>query len=352
MLLRGRRVRQFSINEFLNWHENGELILVPWFQRRTVWNEKARSYLIDTIVRNLPIPIIIMRESIDPISGRTIREVVDGQQRLRAIFDFYNGSLTIRRLHNVELSGIQFGDLPEIIKSNYREYELSVNVLLGVSDAEVLDIFGRLNSYTQVLNRQEKLNAKYHGDFKSYVYHTSSQYVDFFLENKILSKRAVLRMHEAEFISELTIAMMAGLQDKKNSIENFYRNYDDNFPLSTNLSDQFHVVITCIQEILGDDVASTNFRRRMLFYSLFCVIFDLLYGLPEQTPPQAIEIPTTSYSSIHENLLEVSEQLDLDTPDSSYSSFIEACSRQTDNIRPRQQRHDTIKEIVLQAMMT
>ena len=46
--------RVYSISDFLEWHRNGLLELSPDFQRREVWSEKAKSYLIDTILRGNP----------------------------------------------------------------------------------------------------------------------------------------------------------------------------------------------------------------------------------------------------------------------------------------------------------
>lgn len=348
--LRGRRVRQYSINDFINWKENGELILVPWFQRRAVWTNKAKSYLIDTILLNLPVPIIIMRESINPKNGKTIREVVDGQQRLRAIFEFYEGDLGISSVHREDLAGFSFEDIPQGLKDRFREYELAVNTLLGASDPEVLDIFGRLNSYTQVLNRQEKLNAKYHGAFKTFIYRLSGKYLGFFIDNRVLSKRAILRMTEAELISEIVIAMLAGLQDRKTSIEDFYRNHDDDFVQKEEMTQKFGRLISIVQRILGEELESSEYRRRVLFYSLCCVFYDLIYGMPGQGEPQRITIPESSYGSICERLLNLSTQLDLEPPDPEYSEFVTACARQTDNIKPRQIRHQWIKKTILDAL--
>ena len=68
--------RAYSIADFYEWQKNGLLELVPDFQRRTVWSEKAKSYLIDTIIRGRPIPKILISQRLQ--GTRTIRVVVDG----------------------------------------------------------------------------------------------------------------------------------------------------------------------------------------------------------------------------------------------------------------------------------
>jgi len=103
--------RAYSIADFLEWHNNGLLELSPDFQRRPVWSEKAKSYLIGTVVRGRPIPKILISQRLQ--KSRTIRIVVDGQQRLRAILEFINGDFAISRAHNVELAGMRYPKMSE-----------------------------------------------------------------------------------------------------------------------------------------------------------------------------------------------------------------------------------------------
>ena len=54
-----------QISDIVQWSEKGELELSPKYQRNNVWNEKAKSYLIDTIIRGLPIHPIFLRQKVD-----------------------------------------------------------------------------------------------------------------------------------------------------------------------------------------------------------------------------------------------------------------------------------------------
>ena len=60
--------RVYSINDFLNWNNHNQLELNPIFQRRSVWNESAKSYLIDTILRGKPIPKVFIRQKTQRIN--------------------------------------------------------------------------------------------------------------------------------------------------------------------------------------------------------------------------------------------------------------------------------------------
>ncbi|MGO9207301.1 MAG: DUF262 domain-containing protein, partial [Candidatus Limnocylindrales bacterium] len=78
----------YTVGQFLEWQRTGVLRLQPVFQRRSVWSLKAKSLLIDSVVRGLPMPIVFLRQLQDLKTFRSQMEVVDGQQRLRTLLSF------------------------------------------------------------------------------------------------------------------------------------------------------------------------------------------------------------------------------------------------------------------------
>src|SRR5215813_3407320 len=105
--------RTYSINDFVEYDRQGQLELNPRFQRRPVWTDKAKSYLMDTILRGKPIPKIFIRQKINVTTKTSIREVVDGQQRLRTILSFIKDGFVVSKRHNPEYGGLLFSQLPE-----------------------------------------------------------------------------------------------------------------------------------------------------------------------------------------------------------------------------------------------
>jgi Protein of unknown function DUF262 len=337
------RPRVFSINDLFTWWTKGELELSPYFQRRKVWSPQARSFLIDTILAGYPVPAIQVRQKIDVDQQTTVREVVDGQQRLTAVFDFLGGDLRILPSQSEEYGGNKYEDLTEDTKAQFLDYEVPVAMLSGASEADVLSVFARLNSYTITLNAQEKLNAKYFGLFKQTAYSLGSEHNAFWLRHNILTRQQILRMAEAELASELLVLMLLGLTDRRTQIEPTYKKYDETFPERETMVDQFRSTIDSLEQTVGAVLVDLAFRRRPLFYSLYGVYYDFRFGLRgSDTKPSPIR--RSNRSRIVRTLKKLDEQLQRDDPTQKYLRFREASLRQTDGIGPRRIRHNLLKQ--------
>jgi uncharacterized protein with ParB-like and HNH nuclease domain len=161
----------FTVADFVTWSRAKQLDLSPSFQRRAVWKPPAKSYLIDTVVRGLPTPIIFLRQITNTKTFQTTREVVDGQQRLRTLISYIDpGALAdydperdefkILRAHNPEMASKKFSQLYDRFKQLILNYQFSTHVLPNdTSDQQVLDIFRRMNATGTRLNKQELRNA-------------------------------------------------------------------------------------------------------------------------------------------------------------------------------------------------
>lgn len=279
--------RNYSVRDFEEWREKGELVLAPKFQRREVWNPKARSYLIDTILRGKPIPKIYMRQDINPTTRRANREIVDGQQRLHTVLSFIKDAFKVSKAHNEEFGGKFFSDLDVDTQRDILKYEFVVDLLQDMPDNEVYDLFARINTYSERLKDQELRNAKWFGEFKSSVYQLAKDFSTFFATNNIFSAKQILRMAEAEFISELLIAMHEGIRGKaKSVIDTAYKKYDDSFPKRRRHEKRFRQTMDIIAEILGPALPQLDFASPRMFYPLFCAIYHLKFRLRKLTAPR------------------------------------------------------------------
>ena len=266
--------RTYSINDFIEWEERKQLEISPKFQRRSVWSPQAKSYLIDTILRDKPLPKIFIRATTDPKTRKTVREIVDGQQRMRTILSFVKDGFKISKIHNEEYGGLTYSELPEDVQAEFLKYELSVDLLLDLTDRDILDIFARLNTYSVSLNKQELFNAKYFGYFKQLVYSLSGDYYTFWIENKIFTDRKIMRMAEAELVTDLLIAIIAGIQSKK-SAEKYYQLYDEEFENRKEIEANFSDIMNLIGNLFEGTLRDSNFRTVPNFYGVFVALYHM-----------------------------------------------------------------------------
>lgn len=333
--------RTIGINDFIRWNQEGSLVLSPKFQRRRIWPTKARAFLIDTIVRGLPIPKVYMRQHLDMRTSKTVHEVVDGQQRLAAVIDFRAGQLRLPT-DDGDHAGKTYPELPPQIQRSFLTYEFSVDLLIGAADADVLDIFARINSYSVPLNAQEKRNARFFGSFKTTVYKLGYEHLEFWRTHRILSDITITRMKEAELASELVVAMVAGMQDKKKSLDSFYKRWDDRFPYKKKCVGRFQDVIDLLEQHVGDVLSKTYFRRPPLFYSLFLAVYRMRYGSLGDDKVSRKAFGDRESTALRRAVSVLNDALAAPQPQPDYAPFVLACQRQTDNIGPRRIRLDAI----------
>ncbi len=326
--------RTYSLSDFVEWDRNGVLELSPDFQRRSVWTDKAKSYLIDTVLRGKPMPKIIITQRLE--GAKTVRVVVDGQQRLRAILEYYNGDFKVSKAHNKELSKFTYQTLPNNLDREFLKYELGVDLLFDTPYQELLDIFARINSYTVKLEPQEIFNARYLGYFKQTVYTLGYKYVSYFIESGVLTKAKVTRMAEADLSADLFVSLLDGVQTNK-GIETFYKTFEDDAANLEEVEKKFDKVMSFIGSIYkAEELKNTNYSRAQLFYSLFASIAHLLFGVNNLNPKLKKTITEKSVGKLRVALDNISAQYDeiaenLDAPEypKDFKDFINYSRRGT-----------------------
>lgn len=283
----------YRVSDFMSWQRIGSLVLSPSFQRRSVWKKDAKSFLIDTVVRGLPMPLIFLREQKSDIKTlEPKREVVDGQQRIRTLLSFIDRDIlkdfkdamddfVVKEIHNKNIAGKKFSELDDKTKQRILDYEFSVHVLpTSVGDKEVLQIFARMNATGVKLNDQELRNAEYYGYFKTSMYNLASEQLVRWRNWKIFTEYNIARMEEVELTSDLVNLIIYGIKNRsKNELDKLYKKYDEKFPNKTEAEGRFRNIIESIDEEIGEDIKNTIFSRRTLFYILFSVFYHVKYEI-------------------------------------------------------------------------
>lgn len=144
--------------------------LQPEYQRRLRWDNKKKSRLIESFIMNVPVPPVFLYEK---ELGQF--EVMDGQQRLNAIADFFSGNFALEGLEIwPALNGRNYGGLPPLVRRGLDRAKISAITLMSDNSSNNEDsidlraqVFERLNTGGERLNQQELRNSLYSGSFNS-----------------------------------------------------------------------------------------------------------------------------------------------------------------------------------------
>lgn len=157
--------KPFSLRHIADMIADGELDLAPDFQRRLIWKTPQKSRLIESILLRIPLPAFYFNEEQD---GKL--QVVDGVQRLTAIYEFARGQLpnvNVRAgqsgrllLEDLQylgaLKGVSYDQLEPSLRRRFDNTQIFVNVIdPQTPDALKFDIFRRINTGGSPLNGQE-----------------------------------------------------------------------------------------------------------------------------------------------------------------------------------------------------
>ncbi len=310
----------YKVSDFISWAKASTLILSPSFQRRSVWPAGAKSYLMDTIIRGLPIPIIFLREQkTDLDSLEPKREVVDGQQRIRTLLSFIQSSLiknfdvnkdgfTIKKTHNRDLADKAFKDLPPSVRQNILDYQFSVHILpSSVDDREVLQIFARMNSTGLKLNPQELRNAAFFGEFKTSMYAVSAEQLQRWRKWRIFTESQISRMGEVEITSEFAQLMIKGIVGKtQKAIDTLYGDLDETWAERTEVERRFRYCMDEIENSIGAELANTAFTNRAAFHALFSAVYDATFEIGSALKRKKAEPLPSTFKA---RLLKTSDQI-------------------------------------------
>jgi uncharacterized protein with ParB-like and HNH nuclease domain len=152
----------FIIRSLADQIEDETLILADKFQRRRVWDDTKASRLIESLLLNVPIPVCYFAELEEGAYS-----VIDGQQRLTAIYRFLKNDFALRGLKvRPELNRKRYNQLDVSDKRLITSRTLRCIVILKESHPDIrFDVFEKLNTNSVKLNAQELRNSMFRGPF-------------------------------------------------------------------------------------------------------------------------------------------------------------------------------------------
>jgi len=179
---------------------DGAIDLSPRYQRRCRWDNTRKSKLIESFLMNVPVPPVFLNEDMYGTYS-----VIDGKQRLTAIYEFFTDTLKLSGLQIFgDINGLYFRQLPMRLQSVLKTRpNLRAVIILRQSDQDVkFEVFQRLNSGGIRLNPQEIRNSAYPGKMNDLILSLSDcQEFHAILGIKDKDKSAIYQeMRDAEFV--------------------------------------------------------------------------------------------------------------------------------------------------------
>lgn len=276
-----------TIGWFRNRYLEGSLKLKPSYQRNAVWMARQKSYLVESVLKDMPIPEVFVQLTTDEM-GETTYAVVDGQQRVRAILQFIGAegdpdqvefdSFSLDKLETGSpWYGKQFSDLSTEQKIKFFGYKLSIRYLESDNEDQIKDMFRRLNKFTAPLKPAELRNATYGGPFAQLAVKMADEHSDILAENRIITADAIRRMTDVEFFAELIIATLNGPQGgSAGAIDSYYQTYEDyegEFPRQARVRRDLTRALLTVEDLVPD-LRHTRWSNKNDFYSLVVAVVD------------------------------------------------------------------------------
>lgn len=288
-----RRQNFQNISWFWDLRQRDRLDMDPPYQRRSVWSDRYRQQFIDTILLDYPAPAIFLFSRIND-SGITLYELVDGKQRLTAIYDFLEGRLAVGDESPLKnMRGKYFSQLENDIKLQVYEYNFSVEYLPTNNEEVINNIFDRLNRNVLRLTPQELRHARFDGPFIN----TAERLADWMkpdFENLFprIADASRRQMKDVEFIATLLLLLEEGPRGYSiAALDTAFSDRDEQWDRSAQGEEEFRKVVQYLREAAraseGAFLAQSRFRNQTDYYSLFGAVSSLVRSDAAPSPEKA-----------------------------------------------------------------
>ena len=253
-----------EIETIVNRIKNEDMDLQPDFQRGEIWTLQKKQKLIDSILRGWKIPPIHVIHN-----NQSIDEVLDGQQRLAAIRDFFDniicidGKILPENSEIIQLDGMHYRDLPKKWQRQFRQYSIVIIRLTEYQPEEPAELFYRLNQPT-TLTSAEQRNA-YIGVTRDQVKELSNKFVALGASKETIGF-SNSRLAYDEIISKFCFSVETGTLKKKITSNDISIQYRQAIPFS---DECIRIVAKTLEKfmecIIGWDDFKYSFNKATIF---------------------------------------------------------------------------------------
>ena len=271
-----------TVNTFVNMFKTDTLVLRPPFQRNLVWNDQQQSFLVDSILRGMPVPEIYVQTTTSA-DGDETTVVVDGQQRITTCLRFVLGELTLTADPEFDARWREksFDQIHADLKKRFRSFELIVRKMPEMSEAGLREIFRRLNKTVEALEAQELRHAAYTGPLIGLVEQVAAHPV--LNDVGVFSARDYQRRRSDEFVAEILYSVYLGaFPNKKEGLDEFFKTFERLEPSSEAMRVLEHRLGRVLEQldVISGTLRRTRFRNKSDFYSLVVFLAKNAESLP------------------------------------------------------------------------
>lgn len=269
-----------SIKEISSMFEETSLIVDDTYQRRSVWSEKDKIRLVETVLLNLIIPVLFFwKADTDPETGASITHIVDGQQRIKAICSFINNEFKLKpqflldETAKEKYSNKYFRDLDAEDKKSFWNYQLMViDIDPTATRNDIITMFNRLNLTDYNLNDQEKRNSM-SGEFAALARELSDAPI--WEERHLFTTTDVKRMKDVEFCASLILLYRKGIIDQtdQTALNQAYEELQSGYKDAENDKYAVFAAIDLLPQFFISDEVTKFLKKKTQLYTLFSVIF-------------------------------------------------------------------------------
>lgn len=249
---------------------NETLIPNPEFQRRLVWSNKHKNDFIDTVLRGYPFPeIYIAAGEVDLVTGKGKEMLVDGQQRLTTLKQYFNASPDLKLSREIT----PYTELKEEKKRAFLNYEVVVRDLGQMSVTEMKEIFQRINSTNYSLNAMEIRHARFDGEIKKFAEKLAQD--PFFEERRVFRASEIRRMNDTAFTLSVIITIMSTYFNLDHVFEDYLFQYNDEFKEKDRLEVEFQKVFQFVSACRLPQ-SSRPWRTKSDLFTLLVEVYEAL----------------------------------------------------------------------------
>lgn len=273
-----------TVQDLVDLYKRGRLNLSPAFQRRSVWTVSDRRLLVNSLFDNIPLPSAYLYRQVGP-GGRPVYDVIDGKQRIESMLAFMGlgpvhdptDPLYVKRAFadNDDPAWWLWRDLGTATRHEYLSTQIPTIEVDG-DLAEIIELFVRINATGKKLTPQEKRHAHY---FTSPVLRDAQRLAESLtptlLKAQVLSRPQVQRMKHVELVTELLLAVHAGMPlNKKRKIDEVIKGDGLSAKEVKDAATNLRYAVTVTMAILPD-IHTTRFHRLADFYTLVLLVHRL-----------------------------------------------------------------------------